>query len=124
MTELYGESNFGRGCLLARRLIENKVRYVEVTRGGWDTHDSNFVAWLLIVRILMIRRITFDLEIRGLLNETLVVLTSEFGRTPKLIQEMVEIIGQKLSLLCWWSSKAAQYMVRATIRVWKLRKTL
>ena len=44
MHELYGTTNFGQGCLLARRLIENKVRYVEVSRGGWDTHDNNFEA--------------------------------------------------------------------------------
>ena len=42
MHDLYGDSNFGQGCLLARRLIENQVRYVEVSRGGWDTHDNNF----------------------------------------------------------------------------------
>ena len=41
-SELYGSTNFGQGCLLARRLVENGVRYVEVTRGGWDTHDNNF----------------------------------------------------------------------------------
>jgi hypothetical protein len=86
MTELYGESNFGQGCLLARRLIENKVRYVEVTRGGWDTHDNNFdrVAANCADVDKALGALLFDLEIRGLLNETLVVLTSEFGRTPKI----------------------------------------
>lgn len=86
MTDLYGDTNFGQGCLLARRLIENKVRYVEVTRGGWDTHDNNFmrVAENCLDIDKALGALLFDLEIRGLLNETLVVLTSEFGRTPKI----------------------------------------
>jgi hypothetical protein len=86
MTELYGESNFGQGCLLARRLIENKVRYVEVTRGGWDTHDNNFerVAANCADIDKALGALLFDLEMRGLLDDTLVVLTSEFGRTPRI----------------------------------------
>ena len=89
MHDLYGTSNFGQGCLLARRLIENKVRYVEVTRGGWDTHDNNFEAVSMncggengIDQPL--NALLLDLEMRGLLKETLVVLTSEFGRTPNI----------------------------------------
>ena len=86
MHELYGTTNFGQGCLLARRLIENKVRYVEVSRGGWDTHDNNFEA---VANNCMdidkaLSALLTDLEMRGLLKETLVVLTSEFGRTPKI----------------------------------------
>ena len=86
MHTLYGTSNFGQGCLLARRLIENKVRYVEVTRGGWDTHDNNFdrVAANCVDIDKALGALLFDLEMRGLLDETLVVLTSEFGRTPKI----------------------------------------
>jgi len=84
MKELYGETNFGQGCLLARRLIEHKVRYVEVTRGGWDTHDDNFnrVANNCIDIDKALSGLLTDLENRGLLKDTLVVLTSEFGRTP------------------------------------------
>jgi len=86
MNELYGNTNFGQGCLLARRLIENKVRYVEVSRGGWDTHDNNFerVATNCADIDQALSGLLIDLERRGLLNETLVVLTSEFGRTPKI----------------------------------------
>ena len=52
MHELYGKSNFGQGCLLARRLVENQVRYVEISRGGWDTHTITTLRLLLItVRI-------------------------------------------------------------------------
>lgn len=84
--ELYGTSNFGQGCLLARRLIENRVRYVEVTRGGWDTHDDNFTRVEANCADIdkAIGALLFDLERRGLLSETLVVLTSEFGRTPDI----------------------------------------
>ncbi len=86
MHELYGTTNFGQGCLLARRLIENKVRYVEVSRGGWDTHDNNFEAVANNCADIdkALSALLTDLEMRGLLKETLVVLTSEFGRTPKI----------------------------------------
>ncbi len=86
MHDLYGESNFGQGCLLARRLIENQVRYVEVTRGGWDTHDDNFnrVAENCADLDQGLSALLTDLEVRGLLKETMVVLTSEFGRTPNI----------------------------------------
>lgn len=86
MHELYGTTNFGQGCLLARRLIENKVRYVEVSRGGWDTHDNNFEAVANNCADIdkALSGLLLDLEMRGLLKETMVVLTSEFGRTPKI----------------------------------------
>ena len=85
-SELYGATNFGQGCLLARRLVENGVRYVEVTRGGWDTHDNNFerVAANCADIDQALSGLLFDLDRRGLLTETLVVLTSEFGRTPNI----------------------------------------
>lgn len=84
--EQYGASNFGQGCLLARRLVENGVRYVEVTRGGWDTHDNNFerVGENCADIDGALSALLIDLEMRGLLSETLVVLTSEFGRTPNI----------------------------------------
>lgn len=86
MHEMYGDTNFGQGCLLARRLIENRVRYVEVTRGGWDTHDDNFTRVEANCADIdkAIGALLLDLERRGLLSETLVVLTSEFGRTPDI----------------------------------------
>ena len=86
MHELYGDTNFGQGCLLARRLIEYGVRYVEVTRGGWDTHDNNFerVAANCVDMDKAVGALLLDLERNGLLSDTLVVLTSEFGRTPDI----------------------------------------
>lgn len=88
VSEAYGESKFGRGCLLARRLIEHDVRYVEVSHGSWDHHvgiseelpekcgdlDQGLSALLA------------DLHSRGLLEETLVVVATEFGRKPKMNQ--------------------------------------
>ncbi|MBX3442301.1 MAG: DUF1501 domain-containing protein [Planctomyces sp.] len=82
--ERYGASQFGQGCLLARRLVESGVPFVEVTLGGWDTHNDNFTAveglcgtldsaWSALMQ---------DLEERGLLESTLVVWMGEFGRTP------------------------------------------
>lgn len=86
MHSTYGEDNFGQGCLLARRLVEHGVRFVEVNYGGWDTHQDNFTRVPEKCAILdqAISALLGDLERRGLLQETLVVITSEFGRTPKI----------------------------------------
>ena len=82
----YGDSAFGQGCLLARRLVENDVRYVEVGLGGWDTHDDNFdrVADQAAVLDRGLSTLLSDLQARGMLDETLVVLATEFGRTPTI----------------------------------------
>lgn len=82
----YGENGFGQGCLLARRLIENDVRHVEVTLGGWDTHANNFTAVSNMSKNLdqALSTLLRDLERRGMIEETLVVLTTEFGRTPEI----------------------------------------
>ncbi len=84
----YGDSSFGQGCLLARRLVERDVRAVEVTLGGWDTHNNNFLAAPEKAEILDqgISALLDDLEQRGLLDQTLVVLATEFGRTPRINQ--------------------------------------
>ncbi|MCB1063513.1 MAG: DUF1501 domain-containing protein [Verrucomicrobiae bacterium] len=88
--DAYGRTTFGQGCLLARRLIENDVRFVEVTLGSWDTHTSNFVRTPQLCETLDqgFAALLDDLEHRGLLEDTLVVLTSEFGRTPKINQNV------------------------------------
>ena len=85
---LYGESAFGQGCLLARRLVERDVRAVEVTLGGWDTHNNNFLSAPEKAEILDqgVSALLADLERRGLLEQTLVVIATEFGRTPKINQ--------------------------------------
>ncbi len=86
MHELYGTDHFGQGCLLARRLIEHGVRFVEVTHNGWDTHQDNFTRLPELCAVLdrALGALLPDLERRGLLKDTLVVLTTEFGRTPKI----------------------------------------
>ncbi len=84
--ESYGENNFGQGCLLARRLVENSVRFVEVVYGGWDMHNGVFNAMEERGKTLDqgLSSLLFDLDRRGLLRETMVVLASEFGRTPEI----------------------------------------
>ncbi|KAA3606667.1 MAG: DUF1501 domain-containing protein [Planctomycetota bacterium] len=86
LKEAYGQGRFGQGCLLARRLVEHDVRFVEVGLGGWDTHNDNFDRLAELVPELdqALSALLADLQARGLLEETLVVLASEFGRTPKI----------------------------------------
>jgi hypothetical protein len=82
----YGKDRFGQGCLLARRLVEHGVRHVEVSFGSWDTHNANFtrVPELCDELDSAMSTLLSDLEARGMLNETLVVLATEFGRTPEI----------------------------------------
>ena len=82
--ERYGEDRFGQGCLLARRLVEHDVRFVEVSLGRWDTHVNNFVEVPERCDVLdrALSALIQDLDSRGMLKDTLVVLATEFGRTP------------------------------------------
>jgi hypothetical protein len=82
--ERYGRSQFGQGCLMARRLIEKHVPFVEVSLGGWDTHDDNFsrVQSLCMALDKAWSALLQDLKDRGRLDSTLVVWMGEFGRTP------------------------------------------
>lgn len=92
LREEYGRSVFGQGCLMARRLVEKGVPFVEVSLGtssggvGWDTHSNNFDAvkslsadldagWATLMR---------DLDDRGLLDSTTILWMGEFGRTPQI----------------------------------------
>jgi len=88
LREAYGNNPFGQGCLLARRLVQNNVRAVEVSLGGWDTHNNNFISVPNKSAILdqALATLLGDLERRGLLDTTLVVLATEFGRTPRINQ--------------------------------------
>lgn len=80
----YGNNRFGQGLLLARRLIENGVSFVEVKSGGWDTHVNNFdaLATSLPQHDQSITALIEDLQSKGLLDSTLIVVATEFGRTP------------------------------------------
>lgn len=84
--EAYGRGTFGQGCLLARRLVERGVAFVEVTLDGWDTHANNFdrVKDLSGTLDQAFAALLADLKDRGLLDSTLVVCQGEFGRTPKI----------------------------------------
>lgn len=87
--EKYGDSKVGQGCLLARRLVENGVRFIEVNSTGWDTHDDNFdrLETLCYDLDAGLSALIQELHERGLLEETLVVLGTEFGRTPDIVQK-------------------------------------
>ena len=82
----YGDSEFGMGCLLARRLVETGVPSIEVTLNGWDTHFENFprVRELAGQVDTPLAYLITDLKQRGMLDDTLVVWMGEFGRTPRI----------------------------------------
>lgn len=84
----YGRDQFGQGCLLARRLVEHNVRYIEIGLGGWDMHTDIYQNDKLPNRAANLDRaasvLIQDLKSRGLLEKTLVVLGTEFGRSPHI----------------------------------------
>ncbi len=86
LRERYGRSTFGQSCVLARRLIEAGMRFVTVTCGGWDTHSDNFKRLKKLIPPVdqAFPVLLADLEDRGLLETTLVVWLTDFGRTPKI----------------------------------------
>jgi hypothetical protein len=94
LRDAYGRNQFGQGCLLARRLVERGVPFVEVSLNGvqggqglgWDTHQANFEAVEKLSGVLDPAWATLleDLKARGLLESTLVIWMGEFGRTPKI----------------------------------------
>lgn len=85
--ERYGNNNFGRGCLMARRLVEAGVPFVEVNLGGWDNHQNIFPT-LQNQRLPTMDRamsaLISDLSERGLYEDTAVIWMGEFGRTPRI----------------------------------------
>jgi hypothetical protein len=96
LRDAYGRNQFGQGCLLARRLVERGVPFVEVTHGGvngefgspiaWDTHIQGFDILKSLCGALDTGWATLmtDLKARGLLDDTLIVWMGEFGRTPRI----------------------------------------
>ena len=87
LRDAYGRNKFGQSCLMARRLIESGVRFVTVTDGAWDTHANNFTSLKtrLIPRVDQgLPQLLIDLEERGLLDTTLVIWLTDFGRTPQI----------------------------------------
>ena len=83
----YGRNSLGQGCLMARRLVEAGVRCVTIDHSNWDTHADNFgtlKATLLPALDAAMATFFRDLADRGLLDRTLVVVSGEFGRTPRI----------------------------------------
>lgn len=85
-TERYGVNDLGRHCLLARRLLENGVSFVQVSHSNYDTHNENFNFHIEQLGEFDLAFATFvaDLADRGMLDSTLIVVLSEFGRTPTI----------------------------------------
>ncbi len=87
LRDAYGRTTLGQSCLMARRLVEAGVRCVTVDHSNWDTHYHNFRVLkedLLPKFDMAIPTLFNDLHDRGLLKKTVVVVTGEFGRTPKI----------------------------------------
>lgn len=86
MLEKYGDNELGRGCLMARRLVEVGVPFVEVNSGGWDLHQNCFTS--LQTKLPQLDKafaaLIDDLQQRGLLESTVVLCMGEFGRTPRI----------------------------------------
>jgi hypothetical protein len=84
--DAYGRSAFGQGCLMARRLIEAGVTFVEVEASGWDTHGNELASLKKLIPPIDqgTAALLKDLKLRGLLERTLVIWMGEFGRTPRI----------------------------------------
>ncbi|MEO8128589.1 MAG: DUF1501 domain-containing protein [Bryobacteraceae bacterium] len=123
--DLYGvgqddTDNFGRKCLMARRLAEAGVRYIQVTDGGWDHHDK--INTLLRKSAKGIDKpvagLLTDLKARGLLDDTLVIWTGEFGRTPfdqTLSPASANNGGRDHNPYCWTMFMAGAGVKQGTI---------
>ena len=86
VVENYGKSDLGRQCLLARRLLENDISYVQVSHSNYDTHAENFNFHLEQLGEFdqAFSVLLDDLADRGMLDSTLVLVMTEFGRTPRI----------------------------------------
>lgn len=100
----YGSHTFGQGCLLARRLVEHGVRFIEVEEGqNWDTHNDHVVGMKKMTPTAdqTMATLLADLHERGLLESTLVVMATEFGRSPQ-ISETTAGRGHHPAAFTWW----------------------
>ena len=86
LRDKYGNTGFGRGLLMARRLVETGVPFIEVNLGGWDTHNDNFtrLEQKLPEMDQAMSALVVDLEQRGMLDDVALVWMGEFGRTPRI----------------------------------------
>jgi len=86
LREAYGKGEFAAGCMMARRLVERGVTFVEVWSRGWDTHQDNFIRVPELAAQVdqPFAQLVADLKQRGMLENTLVIWMGEFGRTPRI----------------------------------------
>lgn len=104
----YGAHTFGKGCLLARRLVEAGVRFIEVEDdNNWDTHNDQLKSMQNMTPSAdqTMAALLDDLHQRGLLTSTLVMMITEFGRTPK-INEATAGRGHHPGVFTWWLAGA------------------
>ena len=104
----YGTHTFGKGCLLARRLVESGVRFIEVEDShNWDTHNDQIKSMQNITPPTdqTMAALLEDLHQRGLLASTLVVMATEFGRTPQISNETAGR-GHHPGVFTWWLAGA------------------
>jgi hypothetical protein len=82
----YGDTSFGRGALMAKRLVSEGVRFVQINRGGFDTHGDNFTRMREHGEVMdpALGSLLQDLADTGMLEKTMVIMMSEFGRTPRV----------------------------------------
>jgi hypothetical protein len=87
--ERYGKSRLGQSCLVARRLVEAGVPFINVRTTGWDTHKKHFQFMNTMLPDLdqALSALLEDLDAKGLLDDTIVLCGGEFGRTPKVLWE-------------------------------------
>lgn len=124
--ERYGATDFGKGCLLARRLVEVGVPFVEVVFNGWDDHGDGVAAKKIKERSPVMDQamaaLVDDLKQRGLLDSTLVVWMSEFGRTPQFGPGRDSSLGGGHWAKAWTTAlagggiKAGQFLGRVDAR--------
>lgn len=100
--DAYGRNEFGQSCLLARRLIEAGTRFVTVSNGGWDTHSDNFNGHRRLLPPVdrAFPALIKDLKQRGLLESTLVVWMTDFGRTPVINANSGRDHSSSASFIC------------------------
>jgi hypothetical protein len=86
LRDAYGKGEFAAGCMMARRLVERGVTFVEVWSKGWDTHQDNFERTKQLAGQIdqPYAQLLIDLRQRGMLDKTLVIWMGEFGRTPRI----------------------------------------
>lgn len=96
LMESYGNSEFGRSLVIARRLVESNIPFIEVKRGGWDNHDYLWTRFPKQANEidLGITALISDLKARGLFEKTLVIMLGEFGRTPRINDRRAPNVGR------------------------------